>query len=225
MYQHRKIAKRLKLPTAQDVAVKVVALPKAGLSLASLPGKTLESATIKDLSPEETPFRGEEDLKTQYFGPTLLNKQRLWELGDSLAYQSAYGIPAAAIGASAGPAGMLGGLALGKILGQVHLLKKEKDRLATAKKDFSADEQKALNEISTKSRNWALTSALLAGLGAGGVGHLAGHDQFGKTLTPVLEGAAAASLAGLLGGLAGHYFARKNLLNNKRFSRIINRYS
>lgn len=204
----------------------VASLPRTGLSLASLPGKTLESATIEDGAPEETPFRGEEDLKAQYFGPTLLNKQRLWELGDSLAYQGAYGLPGAAIGAvTAGPAGMLGGLALGKLLGQVHLLKKEKDRLAAAKKDFSADEQKALNQISDKSRNWALTSALLAGLGTGGASYLAGQDRFGAVLTPVLEGAAAASLAGVLGGLAGHYFARKDLLNNKRFTRIMNPYS
>jgi len=176
--------------------------------------------------PEETPFRGSEDLKAQYFGPTVLNKQRLLELGDSLAYQSAYGVPAATIGAlTAGPVGMFGGLAIGKVLGQTHLLKKEQDRLSAAKKDFSPVERKALKEINNRARNWGIASALLAGLGTGGVAYFAGQDRYGKVITPVLEGAAAASLAGLLGGLAGHYSARKELLSNGKFKHIIERYS
>lgn len=213
MYAHRKSAASLELPAR-------------GKQLIALPGKTMESLAIQDNEPEETPFRGYEDLKSQYFGPTILNKQRLWELGDSLAYQGAYGLPAAAIGGiSAGPVGMFGGLALGKLLGQAHLLNKEKERLATAKKYFSKDERKALKAISQKSKNWAIGSALLGGLGVGGLSALAGQDQFGKVWTPLLEGAAAASLAGLGGGLLGQHLARKQLLQNPRFASIIDQYS
>lgn len=194
--------------------------------VAQLPGKALEKLVVGDGDPEDTPFRDVEDLKAQYFGPTLLNPQRLWELGDTALYQGAYALPGAAIGAYAGgPSGMFAGLAAGKLLGQLHLISKENNRLEAAKKNFSPAEKELLNRISSSSRNWALGSALLGGLLGGGASYLSGQDQFGKVLTPVLEGGAAASLASLAGGLAGHYIARNNALKEKRFKSIIQRYS
>jgi hypothetical protein len=236
MYSHYKQATGLKFPVTKEVLQSEVNLPGVTNALRSLPassaellttpGKAVEALTVADKSPEETPFRGYEDLKEQYFGPTLINKQRLWELGDTLAYQGAYGLPAAAIGGVAGgPAGMFGGLALGKLLGQAHLLSKEKERLAAAKKYFSKNERKALKTISQKSKNWAIGSGLLAGLGVGGLSALAGQDRFGKIWTPLLEGAAAASLAGLGGSLLGQHLAQKELLQNTKFAPIIQRYS
>jgi len=195
------------------------------VNLSHLPGDVLEKATVVDDSPEQTPFRGAEDLKQQFFGPTLWNKQRLWELGDSALYQGAYGLPAAGIGALVGgPAGMFAGLGTGKLLGQLHLFSKEKDRLDTALKYFNKGEKKLLEDITSSGNKWGITAAILAGLGAGGTSYLAGQDQFGKVLTPVLAGGAAASLAGLGGLLLGQHLAKQRALKSKRFKDIIKRY-
>lgn len=196
------------------------------VNLSHLPGNVLERATLADSSPEQTPFRGAEDLKQQFFGPTLWNKQRLWELGDTALYQGAYGLPAAGIGAiTAGPAGMFAGLGAGKLLGQLHLFSKEGDRVAAALEHFNKEEKKLLEDITSSGRKWGITAAILAGLGAGGGGYLAGHDQFGKVLTPVLEGGAVASLAGLGGMLLGQHLAKQRALKSKRFRDIIKRYN
>jgi len=235
MYAHYKQSTGLDFPVTKKVLQSEVnlpgltnalqSIPASGTELISIPGKTVEALTVKDKSPEETPFRGYEDLKQQYFGPLLYNKQRLWELGDTAAYQGAYAVPAATFGGlTAGPAGLLAGLAAGKLVGQLHLIKKEKDRLAAAKKYFSKEEKKALKVISDKSRNWAIGSALLAGLGVGGTSYLLGQDTFGKNITPVLEGAAAASLASLLGGYMGQYLGQQELLKDKKLNHIIRKY-
>jgi len=195
------------------------------VNLSHLPGDVLEKATVVAGSPEQTPFRGAEDLKQQFFGPTLWNKQRLWELGDSALYQGAYGLPAAGIGTLVGgPAGMFAGLGAGKLLGQLHLFSKEKDRLDTALKYFNKGEKKLLEDITSSGNKWGITAAILAGLGAGGTSYLAGQDQFGKVLTPVLAGGAAASLAGLGGLLLGQHLAKQRALKSKRFKNIIKRY-
>lgn len=194
--------------------------------LSHLPGDVLETIAVQDHSPEQTPFRGYEDLKQQFFGPTLLNKQRLWELGDTALYQGAYGLPSAAIGGlTAGPAGMFAGLGIGKLLGQLHLLSKERERVDAALDTFNKTEKQLLNDINRSGRNWGITAALLAGLGAGGAGYLAGHDRFGKTLTPILEGGAAASLASLLGSLAGQHVAKQRAMKNPKFKAIIDKYN
>jgi hypothetical protein len=141
-------------------------------------------------------------------------------------YQGAYGLPAAGIGAiTAGPAGMFTGLAAGKILGQLHLFSKEEDRLAASLKHFSKEEKKLLNNITSSGRKWGITAAILAGLAAGGTGYLAGHDHFGKVLTPVLEGGAAASLAGFGGILIGQHLAKQHALKNTQFKDIIKHYN
>jgi len=192
----------------------------------SLPGKAVEKLTISDAEPGDTPLRRYENLKQQYFGPTLRNKERLLEIGDTALYQGAYALPAAALGYYLGewPGAALGG-AIGKLLGQTHLYSKEKERLNEARKSFNTIEKKLLNDISSTSNNWAIVSGLLAGLGVGGAAYAAGHDRFGKNLTPVLEGGAAATLAALLGGLAGHAKARNQASKDKRYADIIRRYN
>lgn len=194
--------------------------------LSHLPGDVLETVTVQDYSPEQTPFRGAEDLKQQFFGPTILNKQRLWELGDTALYQGAYGLPGALIGGlTAGPAGMLAGAGAGKLLGQLHLFSKERERVDAALKSFNKTEKKLLEDINKSGRNWGIAAALLAGLGAGGAGYFAGHDRFGKTLTPILEGGAAASLASLLGSLAGQHVAKQRAMKNPKFRAIMHNYN
>ena len=193
--------------------------------VASLPGKTVERITVGDADPGETPLRGYEDLKLQYFGPSLMNKQRLLELGDTALYQGAYALPLAAAGYYLGALpGALGGAALGKLVGQTHLYSKERERMQKAEKSFTPVERKLLKEIGGTSNRWAIASGLLAGLGTGAAAFAADHDRFGKVLTPVLEGGAAATLAALLGGLAGHALARNRAKNDKRFADIIRRY-
>lgn len=193
--------------------------------VASLPGKAVERLTIGDGDPGETPLRGYEDLKLQYFGPSLLNKERLLEIGDTALYQGAYALPAGALGAYlGGPAGMFGGLAIGKLLGQGHLYSKEHERLEEARKSFSPKEKRLLKELSDSSLKWAIVSGLLAGLGTAGAAYAGGHDRFGKALTPVLEGGAAGTLAALLGGVAGHAAARSKARKDKQYRDIIRRY-
>ena len=222
MTMHKLSSPGLSVPTEL-----VQSLPQKGLSLASLPGAAMEALTVGDKEPEETPFRGYEDLKEQYFGPTLMNRQRLWELGDTAMYQGAYAIPAAIAGGliTKGWGGAAAGAAIGKLLGQIHLFKKEKDRLDAARKYFSKDEKALLKDIAASGKKWSIGSGILAGLGAGGLGYLAGHDRFGKTLTPILEGGAAASLATLAGGLLGQHLAKRRALQNSRFKSIIERYT
>jgi hypothetical protein len=191
----------------------------------SLPGKVVEKLTVGDVEAGETPLRGYEDLKQQYFGPTLLNKQRLLEVGDTALYQGAYALPGAAIGYGLGKVpGALAGLAIGKLLGQTHLYAKEKGRLDEARKEFNPRERELLDDISGTSTKWAVISGLLAALGVGGAAYAAGHDKFGPRLTPLLEAGGAGTLAALLGGLGGHALARRRAKNNKRYAGIIRRY-
>jgi len=188
----------------------------------------IEEIIAPDVELEDTPLRGYEDLKKQYFGPTVFNKQRLWEAGDSLVYQTAYGAPAA-IGAHMLTHGDLKatllGLAVGKLLGQGHLIAKERDRINSALKHFSPTEKKLLKKLDSSSRNWAIGSALVGGLGAGGVAYGVGADKFGKTATPVIAGLGSALLAAFAGNLIGHYIARQDAANNKEFKKIIQRYN
>lgn len=187
----------------------------------------LEEIIIPDHEPEITPLRGYEDLKKQYFGPTIFNKQRLWEAGDSLVYQTAYGAPGALAGhflSDGNVKGTLFGLAIGKILGQAHLVAKERDRVGAALEYFSPAEKRLLKKLDSSSKNWALGSALLGGAGAGLTAYALGADKFGKRTTPIVTGLGAAMLAALVGNSLGHYFARKDALKNKEFRKIIKRY-
>jgi hypothetical protein len=209
----------------------VASLPAKGLEkslqLAALPGTAMEKLVVSEKEPEETPFRGAEDLKAQFFGPTLFNKQRLWELGDTAMYQGAYAIPAALAGGiiTNSPMGLAAGAAIGKLMGQTHLFKKEKDRLEAAKKYFTKNEKKLLKDIASSGRNWSIGTALLAGLGAGGLAYYLDQDRFGKVLTPVLAAGGAASLGTLIGTHTGQYLARRRALKDPRFKAIIERYS
>jgi len=195
------------------------------VNISKLPGGVLEKATVTDGGLDQTPLRSAEDLKQQFFGPTLWNKQRFWELGDSALYQSAYGLPAAGLGAlAAGPAGMLAGLGTGKLLGQLHLLSKEEDRIAVALNNFNKKEKELLEDITSSGRKWGITAAILSGLGASGISYLSGHDRFGKIITPILHGGVAATLAGVSGMLLGQHLAKQRALKNKRFRDIIKHY-
>jgi hypothetical protein len=193
----------------------------------SLSATDIEEIIAPDVEPEETPLRGYEDLKKQYFGPTIFNKQRLWEAGDSLAYQTAYGAPAA-IGAHFLSDGdvkaTLLGLAVGKLLGQGHLIAKERDRINTALEYFTPTEKKLLKKLDKSSRNWSIGSGLVGGLGAGGIAYGLGADKFGKTATPIIAGLGTALVAALAGNLIGHSLAKNDALRNKKFRQIIQRY-
>jgi len=188
-----------------------------------LPGKAVER--LQGGKPGETPMRGYEDLKLQYFGPTVRNKQRLLEAGDVALYQGSYGIPSAAAGYYlAGVPGALTGGAIGKLLGQTHLWFKEKQRLDKAKQTFTEKEKKLLKKISKSSLRWAIGLGLLGGLGVGTSSYLRQHDRYGKTLTPLLEGGAAGTLGTLAGTWLGHYLARREASKDKRYRDIIRRY-
>lgn len=187
----------------------------------------VEEIILPNIEPEDTALRGYEDLKRQYFGPTVFNKQRLWELGDSLVYQAGYGVPLA-VGAHAASDGDLKatflGLALGKLLGQGHLIAKERDRVNTALKTFTPTEKRLLKKLDASSRNWAIGSALVGGLGAGSAAYGLGADKFGKITTPIIAGLGSALLAAFAGNLVGHSIARNSALNNKEFNKIIKKY-
>lgn len=194
--------------------------------VASLPGTAVERITVGKVDRGQTPLRGYEDLKQQYFGPSLMNRERLLELGDTALYQGAYAVPGAAAGyyLGGGLPGALAGLAIGKLMGQTHLYSKEKGRLEAAEKSFTPRERELLDDISGTSTRWAVVSGLLAALGTGAGAYAAGHDKFGPTLTPVLEAGGAGTLGALLGGLAGHALARSRAKGDKRFADIIRRY-
>ena len=197
-----------------------------GSKLLQLPGTLLEQAvteTGETLQPEDTPLRTYDDLKHQYFGPALLNKQRPLEIADALLYQGAYGLPAAiAGGVTLGPPGAFAGLAAGKLLGQLHYLDKERKRLGVAKKHFNSNERVLLDKVTKAYRNWGLGSALVGGLAGGGASYALGQDRFGKTLTPILAGLGTASLGLLAGGLLGQHLAlRKAKQQSKPHSDII----
>jgi len=194
--------------------------------VASLPGTAVERVTVGKADRGQTPLRGYEDLKQQYFGPSLMNKERLLELGDTALYQGAYAVPGAAAGyyLGGGLPGALAGLAIGKLMGQTHLYSKEKGRLEEVEESFTPRERELLDDISGTSTRWAVVSGLLAALGTGAGAYAAGHDKFGPTLTPVLEAGGAGTLGALLGGLAGHAIARNRAKSDKRFADIIRRY-
>ena len=192
----------------------------------SLPGDLLDKATIADIEEQEnTPFRDAEDLKHQYFGPSVLNKQRLLEIGDSLLYQGAYAAPGAGVGAlAAGPLGAFTGIAVGKLLGQAHYLSKEQDRFNEAKKQFSPTERNLLKKINKSYTNWALGSGLLGALGAGGLAYATGQDRLGTHMTPILEGLAGGGLAAIAGGMYGHHRAKEKAKADPATARIIAKY-
>lgn len=219
IYAHYKFAK-----APSDL---ISSFPDKGLNLATLPGRAMEGLTVRGKGLEETPFRGYEDLKQQFFGPTLLNKQRLWELGDTIMYQGSYALPAALAGGllTKNITGAAAGIALGKILGQLHLFAKERDRIDAAKKYFSKEEKTLLDDIAASGKRWGIGTSVLAGLAAGGTGYLAGHDLYGKTLTPILEAGGAASLGSLIGNHFGQYLARRRALQDPKFKDIIKKHS
>lgn len=193
----------------------------------SLPGKTLDEVTSQDDSAAETPFRGYEDLKQQYFGPTIFNKQRLNEAGDLLLYQTAYAAPGALAGYLIGEGDLkttLFGLGAGKLIGQGYALNKEQKRLDEAMDSFSLLEKKLLKHITDKSKKWSIGGALLGGLGIGGLSYLNKRDAYGSVATPIIEGLGGALFASFAGGLLGHYFAKEEARKNKNFKSIINKY-
>lgn len=200
---------------------------KPELSATELENILVPDVLAPDIQPEDTALRGYEDLKKQYFGPTIFNKQRLWEAGDSLVYQAAYGVPAA-VGAHMLTRGdmkaTLLGLAVGKLLGQGHLVAKERDRVSSALKHFSPVEKKLLKKLDASSRNWGIGAGILGGLSAGAATYGIGADKFGKTATPIIAGLGSALLAAFAGNLIGHSLARRNALNNKEFKKIIEKY-
>jgi hypothetical protein len=193
----------------------------------SIPGKALDEITVEDANQAETPLRGYEDLKQQYFGPTIFNKQRLNEAGDIFLYQTAYAAPGALTGYLIGEGDLrttLLGLGLGKLIGQGYVYNKEQKRLDEALKTFNPTEKKLLNKINNTSRKWAIGGALLGGLGVGGLSFLTKRDLYGSTATPIIEGVGGAMLAGLAGNLVGHYLAKEEARKDKQFKAIIKKY-
>lgn len=208
-----KYFKDVKTPTIEDVV--------------SLPGKAVDTVTSEDGDDIETPFRGYEDLKQQYFGPTVFNKQRLNEAGDLLLYQAAYAAPGALAGYLVGEGDLkttIFGLGLGKLIGQVYGMNKERKRLEEAMDSFSPLEKKLLNKINTKSQKWGIGGALLGGLGVGGLSYLAKRDLYGARATPIIEGVGAAMFASIAGNLIGHHLAKEEARKNKQFKSIIKKY-
>jgi len=196
------------------------------VSVLDIPGKTVDKITDTGKDLESTPLRNYDDLKAQFFGPTIFNKQRLWELGDSALYQGSYIIPGAVAGGLySGPAGASAGLVLGKILGGLYYLKKEKARQEVAKQEFNKDERELLNRISKGSRNYGILGAVTAGLGAGGISALLKQDRFGPYATPALVGLGGAITGQMIGSLLGQHLAKINAKKEKRFADIINKYS
>lgn len=207
----------------QSAIRSVKAAPGAGLSVASLPGSSLEALT-NVVQQGETPLRNlEYDLKKQHFGPSFLNPQRLYELGDTGLYLAAYGAPTGAIGAmTAGPAGLIAGLGLGKAMGQVHATVREKDRLQKALKKFDTTEKKLLNELK-KGYTYGFFPGALLGAGLGGY---LGYNSADKYQVPIALFAAAstAGTLGLLGSLLGHKIQRDKLLKVPEYREILERY-
>jgi hypothetical protein len=193
----------------------------------SVPGKALDELTIEDSNQAETPLRGYEDLKQQYFGPTIFNKQRLNEAGDILLYQTAYAAPGALAGYLIGEGDLktiLFGLGLGKLIGQGYVYNKEQKRLDEALETFSPVEKKLLNKITNNSKKWGIGAALAGGLGIGGLSLLTKRDLYGSTATPIIEGVGGAMLAGFAGNLLGHYLAKEDAKKDKQFKHIIKKY-
>jgi hypothetical protein len=193
----------------------------------TLPGEAIDDVLSEDGTKGETPFRGYEDLKHQYFGPTIFNKQRLYEAGDSLLYQTAYAAPGALTGYLIGEGDLkttLFGLGVGKLLGQGYALNKEQKKLNDALESFNPIEKNLLKHITNKSRKWALGGALLGGLGVGGLSYLANRDMYGSTATPLIEGAGGAIFAALAGNLLGDYFAKQEARKNRQFKAVLDKY-
>lgn len=193
----------------------------------TVPGEALDELTSEDGTGAETPLRSYGDLKQQYFGPTIFNKQRLNEAGDSFLYQAAYAAPGALTGYLVGEGDLkttLFGLGVGKLLGQGYAFNKEQKKLNEALDSFTPVEKKLLNHITNKSRKWALGGALLGGLGLGGLSYFSKRDLYGSTATPVIEGIGGAMFAGIAGSLLGHYFAKEEARKNKQFKSIIEKY-
>lgn len=198
-------------------------LPGAGASLAATPGKSLELLTNVEEA-GETPLRNlEYDLKQQHFGPSFLNPQRLYEVGDTALYLGAYGLPAAAAGTYlAGPAGLVAGLGLGKAVGQIHATVKERERLEKALKRFDKTEKKLLKKLK-QGYTYGFIPGALAGAGLGGY---LGYTSVDKYKIPLaLFGAiSSAGTLGLLGSLLGHKIQRERLKDDPEFRDILERY-
>lgn len=207
----------------QSAIESVRAAPGAGLSVASLPGASLEALT-NVMEQGETPLRNlEYDLKKQHFGPSFLNPQRLYEIGDTALYLGAYGVPTAAAGAYlGGPAGLVAGLGLGKAMGQVHATVKEKERLQKALRKFDKTEKKLLKELK-KGYTYGFVPGALLGAGLGGY---LGYNSVDKYQVPIaLFGAAStAGTLGLLGSLLGHKIQRDRLMEVPEYRKILERY-
>jgi|Laugresu1bdmlbdd_1035124.scaffolds.fasta_scaffold02539_6 hypothetical protein len=198
-------------------------LPGAGASLAATPGKSLELLTNVEEA-GETPLRNlEYDLKQQHFGPSFLNPQRLYEIGDTALYLGAYGLPAAAAGTYlAGPAGLVAGLGLGKAVGQIHATVKERERLEKALKRFDKTEKKLLKKLK-QGYTYGFIPGALAGAGLGGY---LGYTSVDKYKIPLaLFGAiSSAGTLGLLGSLLGHKIQRERLKDDPEFRDILRKY-
>lgn len=194
----------------------------------SLPGKTIEDVVTTDKKDSsKTPFRGYEDLKKQYFGRTIFNKQRLQETGDSLLYQAAYAAPGALAGYLVGSGDMnttLFGLGIGKLLGHGYLLAKEKKRLQKAMRTFSSNEKRLLEKLTESSNKWALGTALVGGLGTGLLSLANQNNKLENIGKPIISGVAAAMAGAMLGNSLGHSIARNDAKKNKTFKNILNRY-
>jgi len=195
-------------------------------SVLEIPGKVLEKVTDTGENSENTPLRDYDDLKAQFFGPTIFNKQRLFELGDAALYQSSYMLPIAlAAGAYGGPKGAYAGLVAGKLIGGLHYLKKEKAREAAAKSKFNKNERELMRLITKGSRNYGALGALIAGLGATGASALLKQDRYGPYITPALVGVGGAFTGQFIGNLLGQHFAKINAKKQKRFSDILSKYN
>ena len=208
---------------AQTALESIKDAPRKGISIAAIPGSSLEALT-NVVEQGETPFRDlEYDLKKQHFGSSFLNPQRLYELGDTALYLGAYGIPAAAAGAYlGGPPGLVAGLGLGKAMGQVHATVKEKERLQKALRKFNKTEKKLLNELK-KGYTYGFVPGALLGAGLGGY---LGYNSVDKYQVPIaLFGAAStAGTLGLLGSLLGHKIQRDRLKDVPEYKAILERY-
>jgi len=185
--------------------------------------------TVIDPTSEESFFRDADyDLKRQHLGPSFLNTQRLYELGDSALYQGLYGIPAASIGAMfGGPVGAAAGFGAGGKLGTLHAALQEYERLKGAKKRFSSNEKALLNKLDKSFKTWATASAILGGLGGAGLGYMVpsnNAENWQKYLGIGLGGLAGATVLGLLGGLAGRGLEREKLRASKKFKKLIEHY-
>jgi hypothetical protein len=188
--------------------------------------KELAKSIVNPTS-EESLFRDAYyDLKRQHLGPSFANTQRVYEIGDSLLYQSLYGVPSAVLGgALGGPAGALVGLGVGGKAGTIHAAVQELERLKAAKREFNKNEKQLLNRLSDSFKNWGTVSAVLGGIGGAGVGYgLAPEEGYQKYLAAILAGLGGAAGLGYLGGLTGRGLERERLRSSEKYRKLIEHY-